>query len=171
MMNIKAFARIVLIAFVGMSLVFFVRRQFISHNPLRPSSVPGASASLHSEKAAPQSSVAANTRVAAYYFHPHQRCSACRHVEAVAEQTIRRSFSDQLGRNEIVWCSIDVQEPANRHFASDYDIYWSTLVLVKFRDGSQVEYKNLKRAWQFQENDTALAGYVTAEVKSYLGEG
>ena len=70
-----------------------------------------------------------------------------------------------------MWCSVDVQDPANRHFASDYDIYWSALVLVRFRDGSQIEFKNLERVWQYQENDAALAGYVTSEVKSYLGAG
>lgn len=168
-MKIKALVRVVLLLFIGASLFFFVRRQLGSKSTVPVSSNSKETVGLGTNAAGVQAYPAASTRVAAYYFHPHRRCPACRHVESVAAQTIEQQFSKQLTTQEIIWHSIDVEDPANRQLASRYEIYWSALVLIKLRDGSVVAHKNLERVWLVQEDDRALSDYITAETMAYLG--
>ena len=74
-----------------------------------------------------------------------------------------------MGSGEVLWRTVDIEDPANRHFATDYQIYWSSLVLVKVKAGRPVSYKILEYVWQIQQDDRALRSYVQAQVRSSLG--
>jgi len=158
-MKPKRIIQIVLLLFVAVSVVYFVAQE-TKH------SVVGASA-----QADPQASTTGNVRsakVIAYYFHGNFRCVSCRKLEAVSHEAVTGGFPDELKRGDLQWQAVNVEQPENEHFASDYRLFSRSLVLVKFKNGKQVEYKTLTKAWELLTDDAALKKYVQSEVRSYL---
>ncbi|MGC9199235.1 MAG: nitrophenyl compound nitroreductase subunit ArsF family protein [Acidobacteriaceae bacterium] len=168
-MNAKAFFRAVLLLFIAVCLFFFVRDHY-GRQAGQAVENPGQTAASASD-AGDAATVPASTRVIAYFFHGHRQCPSCRHVEAVSQSAIVGGFPDAIRSGAILWRAVDMEDPANRHFAADYQVYWSALVLVKVKAGEPVRYKDLEQAWQLQQDDEALRSYVQAEVRAYLGEG
>lgn len=168
-MNSKIFFRTVLLLFIAACIFFFSRDHFHGQ--------PGHAVQSSSQTAAATSdardatSISANARVIVYFFHGHRQCPSCRHLEAVSESAISDGFPDAMRSGVILWRAVDIEDPANRHFAADYQVYWSSLVLVKVKAGRPIGYKNLEHAWQLQQDDQALRSYVQAEVRAYLGAG
>ncbi len=167
-MNAKTFFRMALFLFVAACIFFFFRDHFGAQpeqavlSP-RPTAAPSSSHVTHAE------SIPDTTRVIAYFFHGHRQCPSCRHLEAISERAIADGFPDAMRSGTIQWRAVDIEDAVNQHFASEYQIYWSSLVLVKVTAGKPVTYKNLEKAWQIQQNDLALRSYVRAEVRAYLG--
>ena len=166
-MNAKTFFRTVLLLFIAACLFFFVRNPF--HD--QPGQTVGDSGRSFATSAAAgePASMPANTRVIAYFFHGRHQCPSCRHLEAVSRSAIAAGFPNAMGSGEVLWRTVDIEDPANRHFATDYQIYWSSLVLVKVKAGRPVSYKILEYVWQIQQDDRALRSYVQAQVRSSLG--
>ena len=158
-MKAKRIIQVALSIFVGVSVVYFVAQE-------TRRSVVGASA-----KSGTQASTTDNVRsakVVAYYFHGNFRCVSCRKLEAVSHDAVTAGFPDELKRGDLQWRAVNVEQPENEHFASDYRLFSRSLVLVKFKDGKQVEYKTLMKAWELLSDDAALKKYVQTEVRSYL---
>lgn len=158
-MKPKRIIQIALLLFVAVSVVYFVAQE-TKH------SVVGASA-----QAGPQASTTSNVRsakVIAYYFHGNFRCVSCRKLEAVSHEAVTGGFPEELKRGDLQWQAVNVEQPENEHFASDYRLFSRSLVLVKFKNGKQVEYKTLTKAWELLTDDAALKKYVQSEVRSYL---
>jgi hypothetical protein len=109
--------------------------------------------------------------VAALYFHGETRCPTCRKIEATAEEAITTGFSEELQRGTMIWQVVNCAVPADRHYVEDFQLYAPTVVLVKMRNGEQVEWKNLTRVWELIGDRTAFLDYVQGEVRSYLTEG
>jgi hypothetical protein len=157
-MNTKRIIQIVLLSFVAVSVVYFI---------------VGESQKRAVAANAPQSSNTASdakTKVIAFYFHGNFRCVSCRKLESVSREAVQYGFTEQLKRGDLQWRTVNVEESANEHFISDYRLFSRSLVLVRFKDGKQVEYKNLMKAWELLQDDEALKKYVQAEVRSYLQE-
>lgn len=167
-MNAKTFFRAALLLFVAVCIFYFVRDQ-VGQKPaqIEQSAVKTVTASAPNILDA--GSFPDSTRVVAYFFHGHRQCPSCRHLEAVSEGALSDGFPAAMRSGEIQWRALDIEDPANRHFASEYQVYWSSLVLVKVTAGKPVAYKNLEQAWQIQQDETALRNYVQAEVRAYLG--
>ena len=77
-------------------------------------------------------------------------------------------FPEELKRGDLQWQAVNIEQPENEHFASDYRLFSRSLVLVKFTNGKQVEFKTLTKAWELLSDDAALNKYVESEVRSYL---
>lgn len=167
-MNAKVFFRAVFLLFVAACLFYFVR-DLVGHNPAQTGQGGGEAGSASASNAPVAGSFPDNTRVVAYFFHGHRQCPSCRHLEEVSESAISDGFPAAMRSSEIRWRAVNIEDAANRHFASDYQVYWSSLVLVKVTAGKPVAYKNLEQAWQIQQDDAALRNYVQAEVRAYLG--
>lgn len=167
-MKASTIVRTALLLFVAISIVFFVRGQF--HRSTPPATPQAAIATVSASEAPvlDAGSVSPNTKVVAYYFHRHYRCVTCRKLEAVSHGAISDGFPADLERGDLVWRTLDVEDPLNEHFVSAYQLYASSVVLVRLKGGKQVEYKTLNKIWQLLENDNALKDYVQAEVRTYL---
>lgn len=169
-MSAKVFFRAVLLLFVAACLFYFVR-DLASHNPAQAEPGAGEADTASAPNALDAELFPDNTRVIAYFFHGHHQCPSCRHLEAVSESAISDGFPAAMRSGAIQWRAVDVEDEGNRHFVSDYQIYWSSLILVKVTAGKPVAYKNLEQAWQIQQNDKALRSYVQKEVRAYFGAG
>jgi hypothetical protein len=108
-------------------------------------------------------------KVIAYYFHNTQRCMTCNKIERLAQETLREQFSRPMQEGELEWRVVNMEQPPNTHFVQDYQLVASSLVLVDLHDGTQREWINMQRVWQYVHDDEArFKEYVAEQVREYL---
>jgi hypothetical protein len=105
--------------------------------------------------------VIAGDRVVAYYFHGTQRCPTCLKIEKLCRENL-------AGRVELQ--SINLDEPAHRHFVNDFQLESRTLVLASYRAGQPVRSKQLNEVWTLAHDEPAFAQYVGRETEQFLRE-
>jgi hypothetical protein len=108
-------------------------------------------------------------RVVAYYFHVTARCTTCRMIQDYTEEALATGFRDVLATGDLEWRPVNIQRPENRHFVQDYQLYARSVVIARFRDGRQVEWKNLEDVWDLLESKPAFVNYVQRQVRGYMG--
>lgn len=108
------------------------------------------------------------TRVVAYYFHGRVRCVSCVKIESLSGKAIRERFPEELRTGLLVFREVNVEEPGNRHFIDDYRLTSQSLVIVEYRDGRQVRWKNLEKVWTLLGSEKEFLPYVQEGVSSYL---
>lgn len=108
------------------------------------------------------------TKVVAYYFHLTVRCPTCRAIEAYSREGIESAFAGDLKSGVIDWRSVDIELPENNRFVQNYQLFTSSLVLVKVRDSKQVEWRNLDKVWDLVREKGDFLKYVQTNVREYL---
>ncbi|MBN1293948.1 MAG: hypothetical protein JXB48_19070 [Candidatus Latescibacteria bacterium] len=106
-----------------------------------------------------------------YYFMTTQRCQNCMKIESFTKEAVHERYADKLQNNKMFWKMINLDEPQNNHFIKDYELFTKSVVLVRYRDGKQVEWKNLDQVWNFLGDKAAFKNYVIREVDAFFGEG
>ena len=77
-------------------------------------------------------------------FHNKQRCATCIATEQNTKAAIDSIFAEQLKTGEVVFRNIDISESENEEIANKYQVTWSSLYIVKHKDGKETT-KNLTR--------------------------
>lgn len=106
--------------------------------------------------------------VRVYYFHTTQRCASCRKIEAWTDEAVHASWPASVDASALEWLPLNLDDPANRHFVSDYQLFTKSVVVVELRNGRQVRWKNLPRIWELLMDRDAFRQYVRREVAAYL---
>ena len=106
--------------------------------------------------------------VVAYYFHGNYRCSSCRTIEQYSREAIENNFSYQLEIKKLIFKVINIDLPENRHFIQDYQLYTRSLIIVEFKDGKQVVWKNLTKVWEYLGDRDKFHEYVRSEIQKSL---
>lgn len=128
--------------------------------------VKTAQSSIEAKTVTENSNKYKNT-ILAYYFHGNYRCHTCRTIEALAYKTISDKFAVELQSGEIVWREINVEQTENRHFIDEFQLYSSSLVIVK-KDGEKtVSWKILQDVWRLVRDENKFAEYVAKEIKAF----
>ena len=104
----------------------------------------------------------------AYYFHGNFRCDNCRKIEQYSREAVDLYFSEQLKTGELTFKVINTDEPENKHFVEDYQLYTRSLVIAEFKDGKQVKWKNLAKVWDYLNDKEKFYEYVKSEIQNYL---
>jgi hypothetical protein len=74
-----------------------------------------------------------------------------------------------MQEGELEWRVVNMEQPPNTHFVQDYQLVASSLVLVDLHDGTQREWINMQRVWQYVHDDEArFKEYVAEQVREYL---
>ena len=133
-----------------------------------PSCISAAKTAPDTEQDVKPNAGGPSRKVIAYYFHGNFRCSTCRAIEALSQESIQTGFAEALKQGILEWKVVNVEEPANRHFIKDYQLYSKSLVLVKMEGDKQLEWKNLDRIWELVRDKPAFLKYVQAEISGYL---
>ena len=107
----------------------------------------------------------------AYYFHGNKRCSTCRKLEAYSEEAVTDGFATEIEAGELEWRVVNTDENANAHFVTDFELVTKSVVLVEYRDGEVVRFKNLKLVWQLVGDRDGFLRYVREETRDFLAEG
>jgi hypothetical protein len=167
-MKPKSFIKAGLLVFVFGSLAYLgvkESRQLASPDPLAAQGVQAASKASTTATAMqkPQTN-----KIIAYYFHTTYRCATCRRIEAYSKEAIDLGFAPELANGRLEFRLVNIELPENQHFAQDYKLFTKSLVLVRMRDGKQVEWKNLSQVWELTGEHDAFLSYVRGEVRNYL---
>lgn len=107
-------------------------------------------------------------RVAVYYFHRTARCEKCLKFEAYADEALRSSFSEALADGSLEWRVVNVDDTTNAHFVGDYDLFESSLVVSRVREGAETHWRKLDAIWTLAEDKDAFLEYVASEVGEEL---
>ena len=107
-------------------------------------------------------------KIVAYYFHVTVRCVTCRAIEQYSREALEQGFREELKKGAVEWRPVNVQLLENRHFIQDYRLFTRSLVLVKMKDGKQVEWRNLDKVWELVGRKGEFLKYVQTNVKAYL---
>ena len=156
-MKTKTIISTVLLLFVAGSATYMVVNEVRSSSQPRIAE-PGESLS-----------VPAGSNVVLYYFYGTARCPTCMKFESFTEEALQGEFAEQLDSGDLVWKMVNTDEPANKHFISDYELYSKSIVVVKIRDGRQVQWKNLEDIWELVGEKNTFVKYIQDEVGAYMG--
>lgn len=107
-------------------------------------------------------------KIIAFYFHGTNRCTTCRTIEAYAREAVQTGFGDALKAGKLEWRALNVEEPANRHFIKDYQLYTRSVVLASYQGDKQLKWKNLDKVWELVGDKGQFTRYVQGEVKTFL---
>ena len=105
-----------------------------------------------------------------YYFMTTQRCQNCMKIETYTQEAVQENCEEMLNNKKMLWKMVNVDEPQNRHFIQDYQLITKSVVLVKYRDSKQVEWKNLDQVWNLLGDKTAFQDYIINEIESFVKE-
>jgi hypothetical protein len=150
-MTIKKACTIALLAFVAASLATLAAKSLRQGSPAAETEMRG-------------------DRLVVYYFHGKARCPPCEKIETYAYEAVAGGFAAELRDGRIEWQAVDFEEPANEHFARDFDLIASTVVLVEMRGGVPKNWKNLQEVWQLLDDKPAFLEFVQKEIGAFLHE-
>ena len=112
----------------------------------------------------------AKSKVIAYYFHGTFRCTTCRTIEKYSKEAIEHYFASELKNGTLEFKPLNVEEAENRHYIQDYQLYTRSLVLARYKDDKQMEWKNLSEVWSYVRDKEKFYQYVKNETERFLQE-
>lgn len=107
--------------------------------------------------------------VVAFYFHGNVRCATCRKIEAYADEAVQQGFPQALENGALDWRVVNIDDAENRHFVQDFQLVTRSVVLVEYRDGTVIRWKNLDKVWQLVRSKDTFVEYVQGETREFLG--
>jgi len=122
-------------------------------------------------KTAAATAAESDSGIVAFYFHGNKRCSTCRKLEAYSAEAITDGFEAELDSGELGWRVVNTDDKENAHFITDFELVTKSVVLVEYRDGEVVRWKNLKLVWQLVGDEDGFVRYVRDETRDFLAEG
>jgi hypothetical protein len=115
--------------------------------------------------ASPQPAAPATPTTLVYYFHATSRCGTCRTIEAYVHETVTSQFAPDLQARRLEWRAVNIEEPPNRHFIRDFQLYTRSVVVVDAKDPKR--FKVLGRVWQLVSDKAAFQSYVAQEIRAF----
>lgn len=107
-------------------------------------------------------------QIVATYFYTTARCPTCHKIEELSAQAVKLNFEEELKTGKVVWRVINVDEPENKHFNDDYQLYTKSLIISEVKDGKEVRWKNLEKIWVLVRDDEKFDAYVNDEIKDWV---
>jgi len=107
-------------------------------------------------------------RIVAYYFHKNERSPMCVSVEASTREALEAGFSEQLKDGRLEWRVVNYEETEDEHFATDYTLAAPSVVLVRMRGNTSVEWRSLPEVWSLVEDKPAFAKLLQRNVQEFL---
>ena len=103
-----------------------------------------------------------------YYFLTNQRCRSCIYLENTTKASLDQNFADELKNGNIVFKTINIDEPQNKHFIDEYGLYTKAVIVSSMEKGVQKKWKNLDKIWDLIGQDEVFKAYITSEIKTFV---
>jgi hypothetical protein len=103
-----------------------------------------------------------------YYFHSNTRCPTCESIEAQAHETVQTDFAEQLASGEIIWKTINYEQPAAAELATKFAIQMPVVVLARMTDGELEDWNRLDQVWGLVSDKSAFAAYIHTAISEKL---
>lgn len=157
-MNSKSILRSALLVFAVGSLAVWGTREFrrskaiaaAKPNPDQVATLPG-------------------NQVVMTYFRGGIRCPSCKKIEALTTETAEKELSKDLASGRLIFRVIDLDEPQNHHFESDYQLTSKSVVLGYYHDGEEKKWANMEKVWDFLDEPETFRAYLAKPIQAYLG--
>jgi len=107
-----------------------------------------------------------DTKYTAYYFHPTARCESCLNLEAFTKEIIETKYS----KDGFTFQSVNTDSKENEHYRKDYDLKFSSLIIVKHEGVKQVKWTNLDSVWSYTGNKDKFFKYTENEIQNFIKE-
>ncbi|MFC2131991.1 nitrophenyl compound nitroreductase subunit ArsF family protein [Bacteroidota bacterium] len=102
------------------------------------------------------------------YFHGDFRCATCTKLQSYSEEVLKKYFPEDIKNGKIIWSAINFDKDKNKHYLDDFQLYNKALILIKYKNGKQVEWKNCTKIWEYVSDKSEYYKYVKKEVNEYL---
>jgi hypothetical protein len=166
--NPKTIVTMLLLAFVAAAAGFLVLKEMRGKVVADPVPADVASGSTTGAPAAVAEDPSVPRKLVAYYFHGNKRCNTCRAIQAQSKEALDTGFPEALMAGLLEWREVNLDDPGNDHFTTDYDLTGSGLVLVDLRNGRLARFKNLLKVWDLWADKPAFLDYVQGETRNWL---
>lgn len=176
-MKAKTIVSVLLLGFVAASLAWMAVQELRNARAAEPGAIVAEAAEAETAEASPAAAptpapaeAEAKRTVTAYYFHGNARCVSCMKIEAYTDRAVREGFQEPLGTGLLEWRVVNVDEPGNSHFVTDYRLYTKSVVLVERRGDKLVRWKNLEQVWDLLGDEAAFVEYIHRELAAFMAE-
>lgn len=95
----------------------------------------GGNTRKESSVADAQEEIAVSDGVEVLYFHGKQRCATCIAIEKGTQEVMEKDLADAVRKGEVKFRTIDISREENEAVAEKYEVTWSSLFVVKHKDG------------------------------------
>ncbi len=103
-----------------------------------------------------------------YYFSVGKECTTCEQIEAYTREALTTYFADDLASGKIQWRTADMDKPEHEHFATDYDLYTKSIVLVAVENGERGRWENLPKVWDYVYDHDAFTTYIRDSLQAFM---
>lgn len=103
------------------------------------------------------------------YFTSDVRCPSCFKIEALARQTVEQDFVEDMRAGRLLFRSVNVDQPANKHFVEEYQLVSKTVVVSSRQGGQETNWANLQEVWFKLGDEAGFARYIGDEVRKQPG--
>ena len=107
-------------------------------------------------------------KIIVFYFHGNVRCRTCNLIEKLTKEAVKEGFVDEIKKGLIQVKVVNVQNPENSHYISNYSLYTKTVIVSDTIGGKEQRWKNLQRIWELTYDDAAFKEYIQKEIREYL---
>jgi len=104
-------------------------------------------------------------KIMAYYFHPTARCVTCRNIEAYSYEAIQEW--EKKNKKKVAWKELNIEDSVNEHYTDEFNLQFSSLIIVKYVGGKKDKWKNLEDTWKLVNDKSSFIKYVIYELNQF----
>lgn len=101
-------------------------------------------------------------------LHGDKRCRTCVRISDLARDEIEKAFAAELADGRLHWASLNYEQPEHRELAQRYELVSSTIVLSRWQDGAETDWKKLDEVWDLIGDEAAYRKYIDERVAAML---
>jgi len=107
-------------------------------------------------------------KLTAYYFHPTARCVTCLNIEAYSLEAIQQW--EEKNKIKVSWHELNIEDSVNEHYIDEYNLQFSSLIIVKYIGGKKDKWKNLEETWKLVNDKSSFIKFVKHELTQFAKE-
>ena len=111
-----------------------------------------------------------DSQVIVYYFHRKFRCQSCEVLESTLQNTMQVTYADHFGAGRLAMCVVNLDDPVNRHYFEQFEIFSNSVVIVEKKEGNVLRFKTVESIWDVSEDRDAISQLLQTEVAGFLPE-
>ncbi len=89
-------------------------------------------------------------------------------LETYSQETVQKTFVKELEEKAVTFRTLNIDEPENKHYIKDYNLYTKSLIISHTKGGKDVRWKNLPEIWKHVRNRERFEEYVVGEVRKFM---
>lgn len=109
-----------------------------------------------------------NDGLVVHYFFSNTRCVTCRAIEDQTRQALHANFAEQLREGDVVWKTLNYEDPANAKWSEKFEIMMPVVVLTQYQNGELANWKRLDEVWGLVGDQAAFEQLMIDNIEQML---